>query len=166
VKHRPVLVLALIGLALPAGTARAGCFPVRSEVVSLGEKAARFYAERSLVKAIDEQKGSVESAGDQLGRVTKSELDCQPFPNLIGADEWRCVGAAKVCTQALSGEKPVPAKGTGLAAKKAAKQETTAFSSKVGTGLRRENAAKQETKALSSKVDTGLRRENATQQDK
>ena len=93
-----VLVLALIGLVLPAGLARAGCFPVRSEVVSLGEKAARFYADRSLVKAIDEQKSSLESSGGQFGRVARSELNCKPFPNLIGADEWRCVGEAKVCT--------------------------------------------------------------------
>ena len=69
-KFSPVLILALVGLALPAGIARAGCFPVKSEVVSLGEKAARFYAERSLVKEIDEQKGSVESSGSQLGRVS------------------------------------------------------------------------------------------------
>ena len=118
----PVLVLALIGLALPAGTARAGCFPVRSEVVSLGEKAARFYAERSLTKAIDDQKGSMESSGSPLSRITKSQLNCQPFPNLIGADEWRCVGEAKVCTGAFSAKIPAVTK-TGLRGKKAAKQK-------------------------------------------
>ena len=121
-KFGSVLILALIGLALPAGIARAGCFPVKSEVVSLGEKAARFYAERSLVKAIEEQKGSVESSGSQLGNVTKSVLKCQPFPNLIGADEWRCVGEAKVCTGAFAGKKPALTK-TGLRRKKAPKQK-------------------------------------------
>ena len=120
----PVLVLALAGVALSAGGARAGCFPVRSEVVSLGEKAARFYAERSLGKAIDEQKGSLESSGNKLGRVTKSALSCKPFPNLIGADEWRCVGEAKLCTSALS--------------------------AKVDTQPRRENAKRQKANARSA----------------
>ena len=121
-KYIPVLLLTLVGLALHTGIARANCFPVKSEVVSLGEKAARFYAERSLVKEIEEQKGSVEASGSQLGRVTKSALNCQPFPNLIGADEWRCVGEAKVCTAAFSGKTPVPAK-TGLRGKKAPEQK-------------------------------------------
>jgi hypothetical protein len=146
-KLSPVLLLALIGSAVPAGIARAGCFPVKSDVVSLGEKAARFYAERSLAKAIEEQKGSVESSGSQLGRITKAELSCQPFPNLIGADEWRCVGEAKVCTGALSSNKPVPAKvGTsrGLRRKKATAQKTGALSGKVAPGLRLENTTKQE----------------------
>ena len=122
----PVLVLVLAGVALSAGSARAGCFPVRSEVFSLGEKAARFYAERSLVKAIDEQKGSLESSGNKLGRVTKGALSCKPFPNLIGADEWRCVGEAKLCTNALSGKMPAAAKvrkEAGLRRKNAAKQK-------------------------------------------
>ncbi len=79
-KFGSVLILALIGLALPAGIARAGCFPVKSEVVSLGEKAARFYAERSLAKAIEEQKGSVESSGSQLGNVTKSRAEMPALP--------------------------------------------------------------------------------------
>ena len=120
---KPVFVLALVGLALPASIARAGCFPVKSEVVSLGEKAARFYAERSLNKAIDEQKTSVESSGSQLGRITKGGLNCQPFPNLIGADEWRCVGEAKVCTGVVS-NRAEPS----VAAQKAAKLGTKARS--------------------------------------
>lgn len=116
-KSVPVLLLALIGLALPAGIAHANCFPVGSDVVSLGEKAARFYAERSLTKAIDEQKSSVESSGSQVDRVTTAQLSCNPYSNLIGADEWRCVGEAKVCTGNGSSNKPVPAKvgmSTGL----------------------------------------------------
>ncbi len=121
-KPTPVVLLTLVGLAFPAGIARAGCFPVKSEVVSLGEKAARFYAERSLAKEIDEQKGSVEASGSQLGRVSKTALNCQPFPNLIGADEWRCVGEAKVCTGTFSGKTPAPEK-TGLRGKKAPKQK-------------------------------------------
>lgn len=107
---RLLLFTALIGFAVLADAAHAGCFPVKSEVVSLGEKAARFYAERSLVKAIDEQKGSLESSGGQFGRVTRSALSCKPFPNLIGADEWRCVGEAKVCSGTSSSTKPVAAK--------------------------------------------------------
>jgi hypothetical protein len=93
------LVYSCVFSALMAGTAQAGCFPVDSDVVSLGEKAARFYGERSLMKAIDERKTSVEASGNAVGKVTKDELTCKPFPNLIGADEWRCVGKGKVCTK-------------------------------------------------------------------
>jgi hypothetical protein len=109
-KLQPVLLLALTVLALAAGDARAACFPVRSEVVSLGEKAARFYADRSLTKSIDEQKASMETSGMGVGRIARSELSCKPFPNLIGADEWRCAGEAKLCTTVVSSEKPIPAK--------------------------------------------------------
>jgi len=115
-QRRPILVLALIGLALPGGVAHAACFPVKSEVVSLGEKAARFYAERSLLKAIDEQKGSIESSGEPKIRITRSDLACKEYPNLIGADEWRCVGEAKVCSGVLAAEKQAPKKAS-LAAK-------------------------------------------------
>ena len=116
-KRRSLLVLALIGLALPAGVAHAACFPVKSEVVSLGEKAARFYAERSLLKAIDEQKGSLESSGERQTRVTRSDLACKEYPNLIGADEWRCVGEAKVCSGLMANTKKAPAKTAMRAAK-------------------------------------------------
>ena len=119
---RPVLLLAITVLALAAGDARAGCFPVRSEVVSLGEKAARFYAGRSLAKAIDEQKASMETSGTAVGRIARSELSCKPFPNLIGADEWRCTGEAKLCTTVVSSARPVPAK-TGSPRKKTAMQK-------------------------------------------
>lgn len=109
-KRRPILVLALIGLAVPGGVARAACFPVKSEVVSLGEKAARFYAERSLLKAIEDQQGSLESSGSVPTRVTRSDLACKEYPNLIGADEWRCIGEAKVCSGVLASAKQAPAK--------------------------------------------------------
>jgi len=105
-----VLASALMSSALPGGLANAGCFPVKSEVVSLGEKAARYYADRSLVKAIDEQKASAESSGAQIGRIVKSDLNCAPFPNLIGADEWRCTGEAKLCTGTTTSSSPAPAK--------------------------------------------------------
>jgi hypothetical protein len=128
VKAASILTIALIGLALPAGAAHAGCFPVKSEVVSLGEKSARFYAERSLVKSIDDQKGSVESSGSPVGRVTRGALDCKPFPNLIGADEWRCTGEAKVCTGTDSGKADA-----GSARKVAAKQKKKARSAANAT---------------------------------
>ncbi len=96
-----IVVFAIVagGLAAPSGVANAGCFPVKSEVVSLGEKAARFYAERSLAKGIDDEKRTVESSGAQVARVTQGALNCKPFPNVLGADEWRCTGEAKVCTK-------------------------------------------------------------------
>jgi hypothetical protein len=85
-------------LALGGGTAWAACNPVKSEVVSLGEKAARFYSERSLQEAIATEKGRLATVGASIGPVTKS-MDCKPFPNLVGADEWRCVGTGKVCAK-------------------------------------------------------------------
>lgn len=75
----------------------AACMPVKSEVVSLGEKAARFYSERSLGEEIAAETRRLEATGKAIGRVTK-QMACAPFPNLIGADEWRCTGEAKVCT--------------------------------------------------------------------
>jgi hypothetical protein len=82
-----------------AGSARAGCFPVKSDVVSLGEVAARFYAQRSLDRSVDGERERVESTGAAVGRVVKKELSCKPYPNLIGANEWRCLGEARVCTK-------------------------------------------------------------------
>jgi hypothetical protein len=98
-KFGPFFIACLICAALPAASAQAGCLPVKAEVVSLGEKAARFYTERSLIKHIDEEKRAVESSGREIGRIVKGELACAPYPNLIGADEWRCTGEAKVCTK-------------------------------------------------------------------
>ena len=78
-------------------SALAECMPVKSEVVSLGEKAARFYSERSLGEEIEAEKQRLQASGKPVGRVTK-KMACAPFPNLIGADEWRCTGDARVCT--------------------------------------------------------------------
>lgn len=92
------IVVALGGVAL-SGSAEAACYPVKADVVSLGEKAARFYAQRSLDTGIEEEKRRIEATGGELRPVGKGTLDCKPFPNVLGADEWRCTGAAKVCTK-------------------------------------------------------------------
>ena len=85
-------------LLLFGGTAEAGCMPVRSEVVSFGEKAARFYSERSLKKGIEAEQRRLGSVSLTPVKVTKT-MTCVPYPNLLGADEWRCVGDAKVCAK-------------------------------------------------------------------
>ena len=87
----------LFGITVEA--AAAACFPVKSDVVSLGEAAARGYAQRSLDKSINDETQRVETTGATVGRVVKKPLDCEHFPNLIGANEWRCIGDAKVCTK-------------------------------------------------------------------
>lgn len=79
--------------------ASAGCFPVTSDVVSLGEKSAHSYAERSLDQQINDEKRVIASIGAEIGRIAKREMSCKPYPNVLGADEWRCVGAARVCTK-------------------------------------------------------------------
>lgn len=79
--------------------ASAACFPVKTEIVSLGEKSARSYAERSLTQHIENEKQMIASTGAEIGRIAKGEMSCKPFPNLLGADEWRCVGEASVCTK-------------------------------------------------------------------
>lgn len=73
------------------------CFPVNSDVVSLGEANARAYAGQSLDRAIAARKTAIESSGSSVGKVARTDLDCAPYPNLIGADEWRCKGRARVC---------------------------------------------------------------------
>ena len=96
-----------LGLLIPAAfailmvpcAAQAGCNPVKADVVSLGEKSARSYATRSLDKGIEDEKQTIMSAGGQIGKVTKKELTCQPFSNLVGANEWRCTGEARVCSK-------------------------------------------------------------------
>jgi hypothetical protein len=120
-KPTRILPLAFAGLALGAGIARANCFPVKSDVVSLGEKAARFYADRSLTNAIDDQKRLIESTGSPLGRIARAELNCQPFPNLIGADEWHCTGEAKVCTGDAASKNPPLVKAANAASSRRAK---------------------------------------------
>ena len=94
-----VFLVAACLLGIVAGDAKAGCFPVKTDVVSLGEASARAYAQRSLDTGVDDERRRVESTGAAVGRVTKKPLDCKPFPNLIGANEWRCIGDAKICTK-------------------------------------------------------------------
>ena len=102
-----VFAMALFAaLVWSCGLAHADCAPVKSEVVSLGEKAARFYSEKSLIRAIDGEKERIETMGAKLGPVAKS-ISCAPYPNLIGADEWRCVGEGKVCTSTREAPAPV-----------------------------------------------------------
>ena len=98
---RSILVLpaVLIGALVYPAMASAVCFPVKTDIVSLGEKSARFYAERRLSENIEDQKSVLKSAGSAQSRVVKRELSCKPFPNVLGADEWRCIGQAKVCTK-------------------------------------------------------------------
>jgi hypothetical protein len=85
-------------LALGASAAHAECMPLKSDVVSLGEKAARFYSERSLKNAVEDEQRHMVATGLATGRVVKA-MDCKPYPNLIGADEWRCQGEATVCSK-------------------------------------------------------------------
>jgi hypothetical protein len=96
--HVLLLIIAVLALAFAGETAAARtCFPVETEVVSLGENNARAYTDRSLQRAIAARKTSLEASGRSVGRVTRAELDCAPYPNIIGADEWRCTGSARVC---------------------------------------------------------------------
>lgn len=95
---RRLSVTASLAVVIASHSASAQtCFPVSSEVVSLGEANARAYAGRSLDGAIAARKSAIESSGNTVGRVTRAELECAPFPNLLGADEWRCTGRARVC---------------------------------------------------------------------
>lgn len=73
------------------------CFPVETEVVSLGEANARAYAKRSLDREIERRERSLETSGRGVGKVSRGEFDCAPYPNLLGADEWQCAGSARVC---------------------------------------------------------------------
>lgn len=105
------LLVPAILLALSGSAHAAKCFPAASDVVSLGEKAARSYAENSLDKSIAQQQQLLESLGEKAPDSVKKTLDCKPFPNVLGADEWRCVGSAKVCTgKAVTEAKPKPKK--------------------------------------------------------
>lgn len=92
------LSLAIAALIIACAPASAStCFPVTAEVVSLGQANARTYTERALEREITQRKGSIEATGSTVGRITRRDLDCAPYPNLIGADEWRCAGEARVC---------------------------------------------------------------------
>ena len=85
-------------LVMGASAAHAACMPLSSDVVSLGKKSARSYSERNLAAAIAGERDRLKSEGLTSAKVTKA-IDCKPYPNLIGADEWRCVGEAKVCSK-------------------------------------------------------------------
>jgi hypothetical protein len=73
------------------------CFPAASDVVSLGEATTRVYAERSLDKHVEEKKQLIATRGESVGQIRGRQMDCKPFPNLLGADEWQCIGKARVC---------------------------------------------------------------------
>lgn len=98
-KRFRVLIGAAACVTAVCGSVRADCRPVTADIVSLGEKAARFYAQRSLDKGVEEETRSLESTGAKVGKITKAPLECKFFPNVIGMDEWRCTGSAKVCTK-------------------------------------------------------------------
>lgn len=93
------LALMACSTVLFAGTAYADCRPLSSDVVAIGKQNAYRYSERSLRKAVESEKESIVSSGSKVGKVSKLAVTCQPFANLIGADEWRCIGAAKVCVK-------------------------------------------------------------------
>jgi hypothetical protein len=82
-----------------ASPVAAACTPLKADVVSLGKETARAYAERSMASKIKAEKDLIESLGKEAGRVTESDYSCTPFGNVLGADEWRCVGQAKICTK-------------------------------------------------------------------
>ncbi|MFP4537210.1 MAG: hypothetical protein ACLFPA_02820 [Dichotomicrobium sp.] len=73
------------------------CFPVSSEVVSLGKDNARAYAGRRLEEAVAARQDSIVASGQRVSEVKSRELTCEPYANLIGADEWQCAGHARVC---------------------------------------------------------------------
>jgi hypothetical protein len=93
-----ILIVFVALLIVPSVAHAAKCFPARSDVVSLGEKAARAYSEASLDDSISQQRQLLDSLGEKAPAAVRKTLDCKPFPNVLGADEWRCVGSAKVCS--------------------------------------------------------------------
>lgn len=96
-KKVSILAGAAVCMMALTGSAWADCRAVNADIVSLGEKAARYYAQRSLDKGVEDETRSLESTGAKVGKITKAPLDCKFFPNVIGMDEWRCTGQAKVC---------------------------------------------------------------------
>jgi len=92
----PIIAVFVVTFAGEMAAART-CFPLQTEVVSLGENNARAYTDRSLQRAIAARKTSLEASGRSVGRVTRGELNCAPYPNILGADEWRCTGRARIC---------------------------------------------------------------------
>ncbi len=92
------LAFAALLLAVPPAHA-ATCTPLETDIVSLGEKAARFYAQRSINAKIEDEKKRLASLGLQVGKVREPKFDCAYFPNIIAMDEWRCTAKAAVCTK-------------------------------------------------------------------
>jgi hypothetical protein len=86
---------AFLALTAPA---HAECTRVGSDVVSIGQKNARAYSQRSLAAAIEGEQQRLKSVGLVPGHVTRG-MACKPYPNVIGADEWQCQGYAKVCSK-------------------------------------------------------------------
>jgi len=89
------------------------CAIVETDIVSLGEKAARYYAERSISVKIEEEKDTFVRQGFEIGRVIRPALDCKYFPNVVAMDEWRCTGAAQVCPKGASPLPTRPSAGGG-----------------------------------------------------
>jgi len=95
IRTAAALCVCLLTAAAPA---KAGiCFPASSDVVSLGEAAARAYATRSLDAKIEETKQLIAARGETVGRIAGRQIDCEPYANILGADEWQCRGKARVC---------------------------------------------------------------------
>lgn len=91
--------LLLAALPMTVTNVLANCMPVKSDVVSLGEAVTRSYATRRLEEEKTALQRSIEASGAKITRIGDSKVDCAPFPNLIGADEWRCIGGAKICVK-------------------------------------------------------------------
>lgn len=89
------LAMAVLGQLLPVS---ATCYPVSVDIVSLGRSAAQHYGEKNLTRRIKHKKAVLAAAGRQIARVFRDGFSCAPFPNILGADEWRCTGEARVCT--------------------------------------------------------------------
>lgn len=97
-RYLPFTAVFVSGFLSAAGAA-AACTPIRADIVSLGEGPARAYAVRSMTRQIESEKDLIEATGKKVARVTEPVYDCKPFPNIIGADEWRCTASARVCAK-------------------------------------------------------------------
>lgn len=111
---RAIAAGALMLIASAQASHGARCTPLDADVVSLGEPAARFYAERSIRMKMDNERRLIEGSGGVVGRVVEPELDCKFFPNIVNMDEWRCTATAKVCAWE-EGDPPVAASKPGNA---------------------------------------------------
>lgn len=91
------IAAACLAIAFTTPAAAADCRPVKSDVVGLGQQSARSYSEKALQREIDGTVSSAEASGGKVARPIKRTMVCKPFTNVLGADEWECFGAAKVC---------------------------------------------------------------------